>query len=340
MHARLLLLLLLVIPALGNSAFASSEPSELRDLHYGEALYQLYQQNYFHSIVHLLAAKQQGQMQAYQDEPDLLLGGLFLAYGMPNAAETLFQQVLQRSADPQVHDRAWLQLAKTRHRRGQQDAAISAMDKIGQSLSNDEADERHALQGLIEMQQGFYPQALQTLRELPGNSEWTLYGRYNQAISLLRMDRIEDGLSLLAEIASVSAVDEETKSLRDRANLVRGLLLLKYDKTAQASQVLEQIRVSSPAANQALLGVGWAALQLNGPQAALAPWQELAKREARDPAVLEAILAIPYALTLLEDDEQSLQHYRLGIARYDRELLRLDQAITAIQQGELLILPE
>ncbi|MEN8179409.1 MAG: tetratricopeptide repeat protein [Pseudomonadota bacterium] len=337
MQARLLLLLLLGFPILSIPAHASSEPSELRDLHYGEALYQLYQQNYFHAIVRLLSAKQQGHMQTYQDEPDQLLGGLYLAYGMPDAAQTLFQRVLQRSANPPVHDRAWLQLAKTRHRRGQQDAAISAIGRIGQDLRDEEAEERQVLQGLIEMQQGRFPQALHSLSDLPGKSTWTRYGMYNQAIALLRMDRSEDGLKLLEEVASGRAEDEEAKSLRDRANLVRGLLLLEAKQTTQARQALEQIRISSLTANQALLGVGWAALQQNDPQAALAPWQELASRETQDSAVLEVILAIPYALSLLEDDQQSLQHYRLGIERFDRELQHLDQAISAVHQGQLLI---
>ncbi len=275
-------------------------------------------------------------MQAYQDEPELLLGGLFLAYGMPDAAENLFQQVLQRSAAPQVHDRAWLQLAKTRHKRGQPVAATSALEEIGQSLADDETAERQVLQALLDLQQNNYPQAQRVLSELPENSEWSSYGRYNQAIALLRMKQTDAGLKLLATIGSSKADNEEAKSLRDRANLVRGFLLLEAQQPAQARHALEQVRLSSLAANQALLGVGWAALQQDDPQGALAPWQVLADRESHDPAVLEATLAIPYALSQLEADEQSLQQYRLGIQRFDNELLRVDQAITAVQRGELL----
>ncbi len=337
MYARFLIILLLGFPSLSNSAPESPGPSEILDLHYGEALYQLYQQNYFHSIVRLLAAKQQGHMQAYQDEPDLLLGGLYLAYGMPNAADSLFQQVLQQSAAPPIHDLAWMQLAKTRHLRGQQHAAISAMGKIGNALSLDKAAERQVLQGIIELEQGHFPQALNSLSDLPGKTPWTLYGQYNRAIALIRMQQTDDGLKLLQEIGTTKTVNHETKSLRDRTNLVRGFLLLEADQPAQARHALEQIRVSSLNANQALLGIGWAALQQDDPQAALAPWQELTYRDARDPAVLEASLAIPYALSLLEADEQSLHHYRLGIERFNRELLRLDKAITAVQQGQLLV---
>ena len=87
MRARLSLLILLLLSPLTSFAVVKDEPSELRDLYYGEALYQLYQGKYFTSIVRLLTARQQGHMQAYEEEPDLLLGGLYLAYGMPDQAE-------------------------------------------------------------------------------------------------------------------------------------------------------------------------------------------------------------------------------------------------------------
>ncbi|MDJ0808160.1 MAG: hypothetical protein QNJ78_15160, partial [Gammaproteobacteria bacterium] len=248
----------------------------------------------------------------------------------------LLAQILERTTSPEVHDRAWLQLAKTRYLRGQPDAALDAMGRIGQALKEDHAGEQRVLQGLIEIKQEQLPQALNVLSGFPDNNPWSPYGRYNRAIALLRMERRMEGLLLLEEITAAEVENEEEKSLQDRANLVRGLILLQTGEPALAKQVLEQIRISSLTANQALLGVGWAALQLDDPQAALPPWQELANREEQDTAVLDAVLAIPYALSLLEDDEQSLQHYQLGIARFDQELQRLDQAIAAIRSGALL----
>jgi len=337
MFLRHILLLLLGLIALRTATAALDEPTELRDLHYGEALYQLYQQNYFHAIVRLLSAKKQGYMEEYGDEPDLLLGGLYLAYGMPDEAESLFQRVLNRSASPQIHDKAWLQLAKTRYRRDQQAAAANAISQIGDALPKTAATERQVFQGLINLEQSDNNRALQSLADLPRKGEWSRYGRYNQAIALLRMNQVEAGLKILKELGSTKADSAEMKALRDRANLIRGYLLLEAKQPADAKAALQQIRLSSLATNQALLGVGWASLLQDDPQGALAPWQELASRDARDPAVLEVMLAIPYALSQLQADDQSLHYYREGIDRFSQELNRLDQAIAAIQRGELLV---
>ena len=327
---------LLLLPALAGAAPSPAKPSELRDLHYGEALYQLYQLHYFDAIVRLLTAQKQGRMQAYDAEPDLLLGGLYLAYGMADKAESIFHQVLRDSASPQVHDRAWLQLAKSRHRREQAVSATAALSQIGSALSEGSTQERQVLQGLIALNQGQSEGALQALQEITGKSEWSAYGRYNRAIALVRSREPTAGLQILRELGTAKAATEEMKALRDRANLVRGYLLLEQDKPAEAKAALEQIRLSGLATNQALLGVGWAALQLDDPQGALAPWQELARRDARDPAVLEVMLAIPYALSLLQADAQSLEAYRQGIQRYDQELARLDRAIDSIGRNQLL----
>lgn len=357
MRTRFPLFLLTALWISVASAKVVDEPAELRDLYYGEALYQLYQQNYFTSIIHLLAAKQQGHMQAYDEEPDLLLGGLYLAYGMPNEAQNLFDQVLREDIAPSIHDRAWLQLAKARYRLDQPSAAFAAVSHIGNTLPLEAFEERQVLEGLISLRQGNSEQAIVPLSKLQGDTEWSPYGNYNHAIALLRTGQTEAGLRLLEDIGTsdigrpskgwtdiitslwgdVEYADEsEMKGLKDRANLVRGYLLLELQRPAEARAALERIRVNSLDTNEALLGVGWAALQEEKPQDALPPWQMLARRDASDQAVLEVMLAIPYVLSTLGDDEQALNFYHSGIDRYGEELVRLDQAVDAIQQGQLV----
>ncbi|PVV08515.1 MAG: hypothetical protein B6D77_11670 [gamma proteobacterium symbiont of Ctena orbiculata] len=333
--SRLLLTLSLAIPLCATADIRTGEPEELRDLHYGDALFQLYQQNYFPAIVRILAARKQGLMQAYADEPELLLGGLYLAYGMPNTAEALFNRILQNSESPQVMNRAWLQLGKSRHRRGNMGAAKSALNQIGEQLAADASDEKHHLSGLIGLLQKNESDALADLNKISQQSEWTLYGRFNQAIGYLRTDQQEQGLALLREIGS--GIDEnddiEAKSIRDRANLAMGYLLLELQQPENAQQALQRVRLNSPASSQALLGLGWASLQLGQQEQALAPWQILAGRNASDPAVLEAKLAIPYVLSQLEAEQQSLQGYRDAIATYDASLDQLDQLLSQVRDS-------
>jgi hypothetical protein len=332
--SRLLITLSLAIPLCATADIRNGEPQELRDLHYGDALFQLYQQNYFQAIVRLLAARKQGLMKAYEDEPELLLGGLYLAYGMPDTAEQLFNRILQKSESPEVMNRAWLQLGKSRHRRGNMRAAKSALGQIGDSLKPEASDERQYLSGLIDLLQNKESEALTDLDKISQKSEWSLYGRFNQAIAYLRSEQQDKGAALLDEIGSASAEndDKEARFIRDRANLALGYLLLESNQSENAKLALQRVRLSSPASSQALLGLGWASLQLGQEEQALAPWQILADRNASDPAVLEAKLAIPYVLSQLQAEQQSLQGYRDAIATYDTSLRQLDQLLARVKQ--------
>jgi TolA-binding protein len=333
--ASLLLTTCLALPLSAMAEIRTGEPQALRDLHYGEALFYLYQQEYFPAIVRLLAARKQGLMKAYADEPELLLGGLYLAYGMPNTAESLFNRVLRKTATTDIQNRAWLQLGKSRHRKGETQAAKSALNKISNHQPAEAEDEKRQLLGLIDLQQNNPQQALHSLSNISSNSEWALYGQYNQAIALLRSDQQAKALEILEIIGDGIAEqdNEETKAIRDRANLTRGYLLLETQQPEPAIRALQKVRLKGSASNQALLGLGWASLQLDNKELALAPWQLLTKRNPSDPSVLEAKLAIPYVLALLEAEQQSLEAYQDAISTYDKSLQSVNQIIQHITQG-------
>jgi tetratricopeptide (TPR) repeat protein len=330
---RLLLTASLSLTLCAHAETKTGEPQALKDLHYGEVLYQLYQENYFQAIVHLQAARKRGQMQVYDDEPELLLGGLYLAYGMPDTAEVLFERVLQRSATPQLQSRAWLQLAKSRHRRSDHQAAKQALNKADEALKPQARDERITLMGLLQMLDSEDRQAAETLSGLSKESDWSQYGEFNQAIALLRSGDQAQGIALLQKIGTRKSDTNEMRSIRDRANLVLGYLLLETQQPEGALKAFQRVRLNGPASSQALLGSGWASLMMNQPAQALVPWQLLAERTSNQAAVLEVQLAIPYALAQLGAEQQSLQGYRDAIARYDAAIKVLDGVVGQVQQS-------
>ncbi len=330
-----LLITFSLLPAISTAAeIQPGEPQELKDLHYGEALFQLYQEAYFPAIIRLLAAREQGLMEAYEDEPELLLGGLYLAYGMPNTAESLFERVLNQSVEPKIKDRAWLHLGKARHRRGEPVSAEKALAEIGEGLPPEGRDEKSYLQGLIDLQRDAPDKAISDLSGVSPEGEWSLYARYNQAIAKLRSEQSSEALAILQEIgdAGSDSDNEETRALRDQANLARGYLLLEDQHAESAKAALQKIRLQGSASNRALLGLGWASLQLKQQEQALVPWQLLARRNTSDPAVLEAKLAIPYVFAELGAEQQSLQAYRDAINAYDQSLASVEQIIQQVDQ--------
>ena len=69
---------------------------------------------------------------------------------------------------------------------------------------------------------------------------------------------------------------------------------------------------------------------------ALVPWSILAKREVTDPAVQEAMLAVPYAYGKLKAYGRAAQLYGRALAAFGKEIDKLDASIKSIREGNFL----
>jgi hypothetical protein len=85
-----------------------------------------------------------------------------------------------------------------------------------------------------------------------------------------------------------------------------------------------------------LLGAGWADAESEAFGQALVPWLELSKRDPTDPAVQEALLAVPYAMTKMNLHGRAVKHYNEAIGTLFTEQDYLDESIAAIRRGELI----
>jgi hypothetical protein len=162
------------------------------------------------------------------------------------------------------------------------------------------------------------------------------YARFNLGVALIRSGDVEGGRKLLDEIGRSSMHNEELRALRDQANVALGFAALTQDDPEGAAKALERVRLEGTYSNKALLGFGWAAAVQKKPTQALVPWMELASRDPSDPAVLEARIAVPYALAEAGAYGQALANYQEAIGAYDQEGKALDESIAAIRGGKLV----
>lgn len=323
---------------LASSGVLAAKPEtwhEVHDPHFGEVLYDFYQQKYFTALGHLMAAQQLKQIPHDADEAELLRGGLYLSYGLHLEAGRIFQRLIAAGAPPAVRDRAWFYLAKIRYQRGYHDEAEQALAQITGRLPGDLEDQRQILHATLLIDQKRYHEAIEHLSGLKGKSAWVRYGRYNLGVALVRAGETEQGIKLLDRIGTEPADGEELKALRDKANVAIGYVYLQAGQPERARDVLDRVRLDSLVSNKAMLGMGWAYSALGQQDKALVYWNELRERSQLDTAVQESLLAVPYALGKLGALRQSLQDYQQAIAVYTRELGRIDRAIAGIRAGQL-----
>ena len=335
--------------------------------HYGDALFLFFQDQYFNALTTLMVSQHFQRVGGHEDEAEVLRGGLLLSYGMHREAGEVFTRLIEQGAEPAARDRAWFFLAKVRYTRGDVPGAQQALARIERPLVPTLETERGLLAGQVQLAQGQNAEAAASLTALAGprNSlpipeaqgmgnrllamlgkplevssrelgnlppgDATLYARFNLGVALIRSGDLANGIQWLDELGQIPAATEEQRALRDQANLALGFAALQNDEPENARKWLERVRLNGPASNKALLGFGWAATALKKPRDALLPWTELAGRDRADPAVLEARIALPYALAEIGADAQALSQYRQALDDFQVEDTQLTESIQALR---------
>lgn len=331
-----LLLVALWPPAVTNAADDKDAPTVVKDAHFGEVLFYFYQEDYFPAIVRLLAAQKNTQLESHVDESQLLLGGLYLSYGHHRRAAEIFEQMLADNVETEVRDRTWFFLAKIWQQRGYTDEAQLALERIEDELPDPLDEERRMLQAQLLIDKSEHEQAIALLENWRGRSAWSNYAKYNLGVAMVRNGEVNGAAKILDELGELRPFNEEMGSLRDKANLALGYAYLQDGQPNAARAPLQRVRLEGPFSNKALLGVGWADIELQNYQRALVPWMELRHRNLLDPAVQESMLAIPYAFAQLESKGQAADHYLNAIEAFYEENARIDEAILRIESGEVM----
>jgi hypothetical protein len=310
--------------------------------HYGDTLFGFYQDKYFSTITNLMVSQHFGRVAPHGDEAEVLRGGMMLSYGLHEQAAEIFARLIERNAPLAVRNRAWYFLARMRQQRGLGETAQAALDRIEGALPAPLEEERQLLQAQLMMARQDYVAAatvLEAIKPDPKNPTPGLYARFNLGVALIKTggdENIDRGTKLLDAVGLAPGPTEEIKSLRDRANVALGFSALQDKKPREARVALQRVRLNAAQSNKALLGYGWAASELNDPQLALVPWTELASRRADDASVLEAHIAVPYAMTEIGAFGQALEKYQGAVNLFSQEKKALDESIAAIKAGALV----
>ncbi|TDK67378.1 tetratricopeptide repeat protein [Sapientia aquatica] len=312
---------------------------DIKDPHYGDVLFQFFQDHYFGSLTSLMVSQHFERVSHHSEEAEILRGGIMLSYGLLDEAADIFTRLIDMGATPATRDRAWFYLAKIRYQRGYFVEAERAIAQIGNALPPELIEERGLLQANLLMARKDYSDAVKVLNALNLNKSDDLndrYGLYNLGIALIKSGQIKQGSDILDKFGVLPAPDEEYRALRDKANLALGFAAISDKKPVEARNYFERIRLKSPEANKALLGLGWSAIAQKNPTLALVPWTELTKRNLNDIAVLEAKIAVPYAYAELGAYGQSTELYNQAIADFNTEDHDLNESISAINSGKLV----
>ncbi len=343
--SRLILILACLLFAHSSLAANTYTSNGLKDVYFGEALYHAYQGDWFQAIARL--DTELGQYRGL-DEPALdtlyyhvnhaefAVGDFELAYRMHHRAGRAITAVIEGNVEEPVRNEAIYRLARLYFQKDQAENALHALERIRGTVPARIRDDLEFLRGQIFMANGRFVEAAQIFNDLQSAKSLEGFASYNLGIALLKEGKEQDGRKSLDRTGQILSDSPSTLAIKDKSNLALGYKLLDENAGENAKLVLERVRLSGPFSNRALLGSGWADASQGLFERALVPWSILAEREVTDPAVQEALLAVPYAYGKLNVYGRAAVMYGKALESFGKEVDKLRSSITSVREGKFL----
>lgn len=309
------------------------------NLAYGTSLYNFFQDKYFSAITDLLVAKHYNRLNTEDKNPELLLGGMYLSYGLPDNAAGIFNALLDQSSQStsaNVRDRALFHLGRHYYESGVLQPAESSLIEIGDTLSKDYDAERMYMLINIMIHNTQTIEAKELLEKIPDDSIWHAYTQYNVGTAYLRTGNYDAGTDLLNEIGTEKTTNPEYEIIRDKANIALAFSELARNNPQLANEYFSRVRINSSQTSNGLLGLGWSWYKQAHYSQALSAWITLSNQTVPSLAKQESLITIPYAYENYSQPHLALDAYDTAINIYNNELVEINKIIHDINSGKFI----
>lgn len=313
--------------------------SSVADLRYGTSLYEYFQGNYFNALSELLVAKERGGIKGHGNNPDMIEGGISLAFGLDKSAEASFDQYLSQEehTNNTTSDAAWFYLAKLNYRQQHFQKSLSLLGRINSN------DTQFPHQSELIFNSALQSDAINDAKALLSNPFSAnidkLLAHYNLASYYARQQQYQEALRSFENLAAIPIVPDEDielqRTIMDMGHTAAGHIFQNQALYPKALEQFRQVRLNSHTSLPALLGYGWAAINDEEYQDALRPLQELMNRDPLEPSVQEALLALPYSYEKLKRPAAALDTYQRSEIIFSNALAEMDEMLARLQATDL-----
>ncbi|RLP55555.1 MAG: hypothetical protein D6160_03880 [Ketobacter sp.] len=311
------------------------QPHAVEDLAYGDLLFDFYQQKYFSAITKILVAKERGQLDHNREHAELVLGSLYVSYGMLERGEAIFNRLLNTYTTQKGADESWYQLARIYYKQGDAKKALSVLTNNIVEPVETRATEHVLLQVLCHINLGEVDQARSLSQFLNTEEPLSVFVRFNLGAALSQLGDMGTAAGYYEDVLENNQASDETDmTLLDRSALSLGIYYLQSNQLDLAEKTLNKIRLFGPVANRGLLALGWAHFESDRKIDALTPWLELSSRPLSDSAVQESILNVPFVYEELGALQDALDGYNNAYKTFQTQGRKLDDIKAEIMKPD------
>src|SRR5262245_22541571 len=169
--------------------------ADMRDLFFGDALYQAYQGQYFDALqrldteltmYHGLDEPSLDTLTYHVGDAEISVGDFELSYRMHHRAGRAIKAVLEGAVDEAVRNEAAYRLARIHFQKGQFEDALHALGRIQGVVPASIRDDVEFLRANVDMAIGKPAEAVEVLKPLRSDPALSGFVAYNLGIALLQ----------------------------------------------------------------------------------------------------------------------------------------------------------
>src|SRR5512134_2153000 len=233
---RLFVLLTILVFSAPLASAGTSAPKELKDLHFGEALYYAFQGDWFGAIARLdtelmqhhgVDEPERDTLHYHINQAEFDVGDFELAYRMHRRAGRAITAVIEGNVEEPVRNEAIFRLARIYFQKDQPANALYAVERINGAVPPEIRNDLDFLRAQIHMANGNFAEAARILRDLQKTKGLEGFTAYNLGIALIKDGKEPEGRQYLDRTGQIGGDDELTLAIKDKANLVLGFKLFK-----------------------------------------------------------------------------------------------------------------
>lgn len=270
-------------------------------------------------------------------EARLLLGGLYIAWGMYGPATALFDRWVEQFPQGSSRNEILFLIERLQYQRGLYHAALDTFGLLTPEDTFASMEQAGYLAGMSHYILGSYPDAVRLLKAIPPSSVYFPYARMTMAQSHARLDDFEDSVSLLRRLGEADpAGGPAVKLLSEKSRLTLGFLLFELGRLQDARPVFASIPATSPFYPDSLFGEGWAAFNAGRYPEALPLFQKLNQSFPDHRYALEGLLTIGASYQKLGAFAKADQSYGEALEIYNRKEKAIGELRSLIRDRDRL----
>ena len=256
------------------------------------------------------------------------LGNCLYELNMLEGACKLYERLIKKHISSVYVPDALLGLQRVEYERNNYAASLEYYNTLMRgNPSTDILDLASYYAGMAFYKLADYPSAVEVLSKATYKSPYYDYILYTLAVSMLRMQNINQALDVFQRLFELPVTNDERRYVIDQGHLTLGYL---YYELGHFDRAIEQFRTVSPSSDehaQALLAMGWAASQQNNWQQAIPPLTELYTYHEIDDITQEGLFLLGRCYLKLNRYDEAIKIYDHLIAIFPDQ----DDVITSIE---------